>query len=97
MALRDWRAPAAATRAAAAVATATVATPATHSPQNGPTVATVATVAVADDGAGRHYRWRLAFADRPPLEICSVPEMTAAEAMARYPGASVEPLPDAAA
>jgi len=52
--------------------------------------ASVAVASLHGPHTGAHYRWRLTFTDRPRLEVCSLPEMTAAEVIARYPGAIVE-------
>jgi hypothetical protein len=41
------------------------------------------------------YRWLVTGPDVPPLEVCCLPELTEAEMRGRYPGATMEPLPDA--
>lgn len=55
--------------------------------------ATAATATVAN-ATGTRYRWRVILADGTPFEVCCLPELTTDEIRARYPGATVEALPD---
>jgi TubC N-terminal docking domain len=40
------------------------------------------------------YRWRIVEVSGEAKEVCCLPEMTAAEVLARYSGAQVRALPD---
>ena len=49
----------------------------------------------ANDGSSRrHYRWLILISGRAPFEVRVLPECTAAEMEAQYPGAVVEALAD---
>jgi hypothetical protein len=52
-------------------------------------------VQAIDDETIPHYRWRVKLSDRT-IEVCCLPELTAAEMLGRYPGAELEPPSDAA-
>jgi hypothetical protein len=44
-----------------------------------------------------HFRWLVRLPAGSALEVVVLPELTAAEMRQRYPGATLEPLPDSAA
>jgi hypothetical protein len=49
--------------------------------------------ALTDAKSGTYYRWRVILADGVPLEVCCLPELTAAEMCELYPGTTLAPLP----
>lgn len=77
----------------ARLATATSATPATERQDGLGTVARVATVAAPN--VAPRYRWRVSLPDGTRLEVCCLPQLTAAEMLERYADARLVPLPDA--
>lgn len=40
------------------------------------------------------YRWRVSYPDGRSVELCALPEISRREVEVRYPGASIEALPD---
>ena len=43
---------------------------------------------------GACYRWRVSYPDGRAFDFCALPEQDRQQVQARYPGASIQPLPD---
>jgi hypothetical protein len=41
-----------------------------------------------------HYRWRVGYTDGRRLEVAVLPELNHRDMLDRYPGATIEPLPE---